>query len=250
MASALIKSMSYGNKIISSDTNKEKLQKAEKELNIKTTNSNTELVNKSEAVFLCIKPKDIQTVLEEIRGIIGDKIIVSIAAGVKIKSIENIIGNDKKIIRVMPNLNCIVKEMAAAYSCNKNIMAKEKKMVGSLLNKAGVALEIEEEKLDAVTALSGSGPAFIAYLLDVFANAAEKEGLGKEDAYKLALQTFFGTSKLLKEIKMPPEELIARVATPGGTTAAGLNILENSEIDMIIAKAIEAAAKRSKELGK
>ena len=90
MACALIKSMSHGNKIISSDTNKEKLQKAEKELNIKTTDSNTELVNKSGVIFLCIKPKDIPTVLEEIRGIIGDKIIVSIAAGVKIRSIENI----------------------------------------------------------------------------------------------------------------------------------------------------------------
>ena len=150
----------------------------------------------------------------------------------------------------MPNLNCAVGEMAAAFSCNNNIGAGEKESIKNLLNKAGLALEVEEGKMDAVTALSGSGPAFIAYILDAFAKAGEKQGLSRGISYSLALQTLFGTAKLLKETGEKPDSLIKRVASPHGTTTAGLNVLEKSGISPIIEKAIEAAAKRSKELGK
>ena len=250
MATALIRSMKDNNKIISSDKNSEKLQKASKELGIKIAKDNNEVAKSSEIIFLCAKPGDIKGILQEIKPNAGNKIIVSIAAGIKIKFIENIIGKNKKIVRVMPNLNCAVAEMAAAFSCSKNIEANEKESIKSLLNKAGLALEVEEEKMDAVTALSGSGPAFIAHILNCFAKAAEKQWLSKEISYKLALQTLFGTAKLLKETGEKPESLIKRVASPKGTTEAGLEVLQKSEIKSIIEKTIQSAAKRSKELGK
>ena len=250
MATALIRSIKDDNRIISSDKNEEKLEKAEKELGIKTTADNNEVAKSSEIIFICTKPHDIKEILQEIKPNVENKIVVSIAAGIKIRFIEDIVGKNKKIVRVMPNLNCIVAEMAAAFSCNENIKAVEKELIKNLLNKAGLAIEVEEEKMDAVTALGGSGPAFIAYILDAFSKAAEKQGLGKEISYNLALQTLFGTAKLLKETKENPESLIKRVASPNGTTIAGLNILEKSELKSIIEKTIEAAAKRSKELGK
>ncbi len=251
MARALIKSMvSEDAQIISSDKSEEKLQKAKQEFHLKTTKNNKEVVKSSEIIFLCAKPKDFTEILEEIKDEASSKIIVSIAAGIKIDFIETILGENKKIVRVIPNLNCVVGEMAAAYSCNKNISSREKGIIKNLLDKAGLALETEEKNMDAVTALSGSGPAFVSFILKAFASAGEQQGLSKETSYKLALRTFFGTSKLLKDTNERPEDLIARVSSPGGTTIAGLTILENSKIKNIISKTIESAARRSKELGK
>lgn len=250
MATALIKAMKDGNEIISSDKDEEKLQKAAQQLKIKVTGSNKAAAGSSEIIFLCAKPNDITGILEEVKSAIKSQVIVSIAAGIKISSIENIIGSEKKIIRVMPNLNCIANEMAAAYCCNKSVKNAEKQIIGALLNKAGIAIELGEDKMDIVTALSGSGPAFVACIAGYFSKAAEKEGLSKEASYKLALQTFFGTSKMLRETKQNPEEFIAKVASPKGATIAGLEVLESSSIKKIIEKAISAAAKRSRELGK
>ena len=250
MATALIKSIksNIDCNIISSDSDESKLARAEK-LGVNATKDNKELVEKSEIIFLCVKPKDINSVLEEIKDLIENKIIVSIAAGIKIENIEKIIG-DKKIARVMPNVNCLADEMAAAYSSNKNIDEKDKKIISKLLNSAGLALEVKENKMDIVTALSGSGPAFAAYIIKLFAEAGIKQGLNEEDAYNLALQTFYGTSSLLKKENIDANELIKMVSSPGGTTVAGREILENSNIKEIIEKTKETAFKRSKELGK
>tara|TARA_Y100000310_G_scaffold111103_1_gene109499 strand:+ start:7638 stop:8420 length:783 start_codon:yes stop_codon:yes gene_type:complete len=249
MATSIIRSLkSEDCSIIASDKNRDKLVK--EELQIQTTDSNKEVVEKSDILFLCVKPKDIDDVLIEIKELVKDKVVISIAAGIKIESIENVIGADKKVVRVMPNINCFVGEVAAAYSFNGNVENKDKEVVHKLLNAAGLAIEVNEEKMDSVTALSGSGPAFVAYLLEAFAQAGEKQGLDKEISYKLALQTFFGTSKMLKEGGMSAEELIKKVSSPGGTTIEGLEVLEKSGVKDIIDKTIGAAARRSKELGK
>lgn len=252
MAAALIKSINSTNSysILSSDKDKSKLSNIEKELKIQTTLSNKAVAENSDIIFLCVKPKDIDNILYEIKELTQGKILVSITAGIKINSIEKVIGKDKAIVRVMPNINCIVGEMAAAYSFNKNIKKEDKKIIHALLNTAGIAIEVEEENMDSVTALSGSGPAFVAYLINSFTIAAEKQGLNKETAYKLALQTFSGTSNMLKKTKTSPDELIKRVSSPGGTTIAGLEVLESSEIKKIISNAIAAAVNRSRELGK
>ncbi len=253
MASALMTSIISSEKydaedIISSDRNKECLSKINS-LSIKTTESNLDVVDEADIIFIAVKPNIVKIVLEEIKDLIQNKpkIIVSIAAGITINFIESILEN-AKIIRVMPNTPCLVGEMAAGFSCNKNITQDEKIIIKNLLNLGGIAFEVEEEKLDLVTGLSGSGPAFVARIINYFTEAGIENGLEKEIAYKLALQTFYGTAKLLKEENISPEQLIEIVSSPNGTTVAGREILENSDMKNIILKTITRAKDRSIEL--
>jgi pyrroline-5-carboxylate reductase len=210
---------------------------------------NSEIVSRAEVVFLAVKPQDMKSVLEEIKSEVVDQIIISIAAGVKISTIESILGN-KKIVRVMPNTPCLVGEMAAGYACNEEIDEQDKNIVDAILNSAGIAIELEEEKLDAVTALSGSGPGFFARIIGYFIGASEAEGLERETAKKLAYQTMMGTAKLLEENGMEPEDLVKMVASPNGTTQAGLEAMTNAKIEKGVRDIIKAAADRSRELGK
>ena len=249
MAEALIKSIISAeitgkNSIYASDISKERLSYIEQETGINTA-ANKEILD-SDMIILAVKPQNMVEVLEELQDL-NNKLTVTIAAGIKISLIEKY---NARVIRVMPNTPCLVGEMAAAYSLGKNITKEDEEIVNKILNSAGKAFKVKEESLDAVTALSGSGPAFIAYLIKSMAEAAEKQGLDKDTALKLAEQTCLGTAKLLIEKNLGPEELIKIVSSPGGTTIAGREVLEKSDIKDIINKTIEAAAKRSKELGK
>ncbi len=252
MAEALIKAILKTNlteSIISSDKNKERLDYIMEKTKIKVTRDNKEVVKRSDVVFLAVKPQDMKAVLSEIKEQIKNQLIVSIAAGVKIGKIESIIG-DKKIIRIMPNTPCLVGEMAAGFAVNKNVNKADREFINKLLNSAGKAFLLNEKDLDVVTGLSGSGPAFIAYMIKAMADAGAKQGLSKEAALELAIQTVKGTGKLLQETKITPEELINMVSSPGGTTIAGRKVLEKSDVRKVIEKTIEAATRRSRELGK
>lgn len=254
MAEALIKALLEkkvvsSSSILASDVSSQRLNLLKKQTKIKTTKNNNEVVKKSDIVFLAVKPQNMQNVLAEIKKAVSkNQIIISIAAGIKLKTIENKL--NAKIVRVMPNTPCLVGEMAAGFAVGKSVTNSDKIVVDEILNSAGKAFLLNEKQLDAVTALSGSGPAFFAYLLDTMAKAAVKQGLSKDVAYELAFQTCKGTGKLLQETGINPEELIKMVASPGGTTEAGLKVLNNSEIKKILEKTIAAAVKRSKELGK
>ena len=148
----------------------------------------------------------------------------------------------------MPNINCLVGEMAAGFSKGKYATKNDAAIVEKILSSAGIAFEMKEELLDTVTGLSGSGPAFFAYIIDAFAKAGMKHGLSQGAALKLAEQTCLGTGKLLIEKDISPDELIAMVASKKGTTIAGLKVLKKSR--KLLTKTIDAAVKRSKELGK
>jgi pyrroline-5-carboxylate reductase len=237
--------------IIASDkvSDQSKLEAAKK-LEITLIKGNKEVVKNSDIIFIAVKPQDIDSALNEIREEISqNKIIVSIAAGISIGKIESIIGN-KKIVRVMPNLPCLVAEMAAGISYNKNVLQKEKETIEIILQSCGKTFEIDESLMDAVTGLSGSGPAFTAYLIEAFKEAGKENGLPEETAYQLALKTFEGTAKLLQQKKMPAQDLINMVSSPKGTTVAGREILESSDVKEIIKKTVLKATARSKELGK
>ena len=175
--------------------------------------------------------------------------VVSIAAGVKLKHLENKLKN-KRIIRVMPNINCIAGEMAAGFSAGKYATKEDIKNVSGILNSAGIAFFMKEDLLDAVTGISGSGPAFFAYFIDAFVKAGVKNGLPRETAFKLACQTALGTGRLLMEKNLSPDKLIAMVASKKGTTVAGLDVLKKHKAKNILIKTIDAAVKRSKELGR
>lgn len=251
MAFALAKAIKKAKlgSIIASDINQERLDFVKKELNIQVTKSNKEVFQNSDIVFLAVKPQVMDFVLDEIKTHVKNQLIISIAAGIKLKRLESKLKN-KKIIRVMPNTPCLVGEMAAGFAVGKKVTDNEIKIVEEILSSAGKAFYLKEELLDAVTGLSGSGPAFVARLIEAFTQAGQKQGLTKDISTELALQTFKGTAALLQESGLTPDELVKMVSSPGGTTIAGREVLENSNYKDIIKKTIEVATKRSKELGK
>jgi len=244
-----IKNAKLASSIIASDVNDERLDFVKKELNIEVTKNNAEVLNKSYIVFLAVKPQVMDAVLDEIKNKIKDQLIISIAAGIKLKKLELKLRN-AKVIRVMPNTPCLVGEMAAGFSAGKNVTDKEIKIIEEVLNSAGKAFYLKEELLDAVTGLSGSGPAFVARLIEAFLEGGQKQGLNKDVAYELTLQTFKGTAALLQESGLTPDELVKVVSSPGGTTVAGRELLEKSDYKKILHETIARATKRSKELGK
>jgi len=205
-----------------------------------------QLAEVSEVVFLSVKPQDIQSVLEQLRD--TDRLVISIAAGVSISRIESVLKR-ARVVRVMPNTPCLVGAMAAGYAFGSKIRQSDREIVQQLLNAAGYAAEVAEQLLDAVTGLSGSGPAFVARLVDAFIAAGRSLGLQPEVARNLSLQTFFGTAKLLADTGMEPQKLVDMVSSPGGTTLAGRKILDTSDYAGVIGDTIRAATERSKELG-
>jgi len=221
------------------DSNQENLDKIKQEVNKTTAQV---IAKECDMIIIAVKPQDFGSL-----NIKGDNVFISIMAGVKIDKIKNVVGSSK-IIRVMPNLAALVQEASSAYCCSKSVTDEEKKAAESLLKTFGTAFEVKEEEMDAVTGLSGSGPAYVAYFIQKLAEAGEKEGL--EESYKQALQTVFGTAKLLKEKDIKPEELIAMVSSKKGTTEKGMEVLEGSDLKEILSKTVAKAAERSRELGK
>jgi len=244
MGEALIRALRHESRILVFDKDNTRLEHVCSGLSVEK--ASLDQLSGADVLFLAVKPQDIDNVLKDLH--IANAIIISIAAGITISHIEGIIGK-KKIVRVMPNTPCLVQQMAAGYSFNDMLDDKDKAAVKKLLNSAGLAFELPETLLDAVTGLCGSGPAFIAYLIRLFADAGISNGLEPDIAYRLALQTFKGTSLLL-DSALSPEQLIESVSSPNGTTVAGLKVLEDSRLKQIIHDTVKAAAKRSEELGR
>ena len=205
------------------------------------------LAEAAEVIFIAVKPQDIQAVLEAVRE--TERLLISIAAGVTIRRMEATCSR-ARVVRVMPNTPCLVGAMAAGYAFGSRVRPQDREIVSRLLGAAGQAAEVEEELLDAVTGLSGSGPAFVARLIQAFIAAGKELGLDPATARDLSIQTFYGTARLLAETGMETRELVDMVSSPKGTTVAGRQILESSDYAEIIAGTIRAAAERSKELGR
>lgn len=214
----------------------------------KTTTNNVDVIN-SDVIFICVKPSLVSLVLEEIKPFIKNQIIVSVAAGIKIKSMQKVIPR-AKIVRAMPNILCLVNELSSAYSCSKFCSKKDASLVSKLFNGVGVSIEIEESRIDAVTVISGSAPAFFAFILNAFVEAGIKEGLKKEEARVLAYNVLAGTGKYLRDYKKDPEQLVKEVMSSKGTTYAGIEEMKKQKLDKGMQKVFKASLKRSKELGK
>lgn len=230
------------------DLRSERLELFQRELpRVQAAAGPSEVAEAAEVVFLAVKPQDIQAVLEGIRD--TDRLLISIAAGVAIGRIEGLCPR-ARVVRVMPNTPCLVGAMAAGYAFGAGIRPEDREAVKQLLGAAGYAAEVEERLLDAVTGLSGSGPAFVARLIEAFIEAGKRLGLRPEVTRNLALQTFYGTAKLLADTGMEPQQLVEMVSSPKGTTVAGRQILEASAYAEVIGETIRAAAERSKELGR
>lgn len=215
--------------------------------NTKNYLSILELANSSDIIILAVKPQVIGSVLELLSN--SKKIIVSIAAGITLDYLTEKLPL-ATVVRVMPNTPSLVGAMAAGVSFSDGITKDQKNDVLNFLSYSGLAIEVLEKDMDAVTGVSGSGPAFAARIMKHFIDAGVNHGLDEETSRALTLNTFLGTAKLLLDKDMDIENLITMVSSPGGTTIAGRSVLENSSIGSIIHETVDATVIRSKELGK
>ena len=251
MAEAMIKGIRQSGMkdIIVSEPREERRKYLEQTYTVKTTSDNREVVKDSHIIILAVKPQNMDDVTAGISGAItDDKIVVSIAAGVTLSYLSSRL-KTSKIIRVMPNTPALVQEGMSVLSMCECIHDKEMGLIRDIFMSIGKVLFLPEKYMDAVTAVSGSGPAYFAYFVEAMIEGGTKLGLSRDNAAELAVQTFMGTAKLL-ETGMPPDKLREMVTSPGGTTAAGLKVFEEKGLKDIVTAVVEAAANRSKELGR
>jgi pyrroline-5-carboxylate reductase len=219
------------------------------ETGVCTFDSNAEVVKNSNVVVLAVKPQMMAPVLAELRPLISpDHLVVSVAAGVSLATLTNGLGPDRRISRAMPNTPALVGEGAACYCLGPFTNESDDAIVAACLGSIGIAFRVPESQLDAVTGLSGSGPAFVYVMIEALADGGVRAGLPREMAQALAAQTVLGSAKMVIETGQHPGLLKDQVASPGGTTIAGLHALEKGGIRAALMDAVDAATKRSIEL--
>lgn len=251
MAEAMIKGMLRSNlkDIIISEPRNERREYLEYAYHIKTTPNNSDVIRQCSIIILAVKPQNMDDVTAEIAGTVSnDTVIVSIAAGVTLSYLTSRL-KTTKIIRVMPNTPALVQEGMSVLALCECIPDSQMAIVRDIFLSFGKVLVLPEKYLDAVTAVSGSGPAFIALFVEAMIDAGVQMGLTEENALELSRQTLLGTAKLL-ETGIPPAKLREMVTSPGGTTAAGLKVFEEKDFHGLIFHVIKAATERSKELGR
>jgi len=211
---------------------------------------NNAVVKYSDVIILAVKPKDFGKILREevCRGISKNKLLISIAAGVTTKYIENIVGKDIPVIRVMPNMPAVIGEAISSISRGTSAGDKETELAKEIFSAIGEVVEVDENLMDSVTAISGSGPAYFFYLMEALIEAARELGLDEETAKKLVLKTAVGSAKLVEALKEEPHILRKKVTSKGGTTEAALKVFDKRIVKSIIHDAVKAAHKRSKEI--
>jgi len=248
IASILDAGMYEAGDIQASDISAARLGTLAGQYGICVTAGNASLVAAADAIVLAVKPQELDVVLDGIAPSAAGKLFISIAAGKPLAYFEGKL-RAARVVRVMPNLACQVGEGMSAYCGGCAATADDLALVAGLLGCAGKAIALDESQFDVVTALSGSGPAFFAYALNAMVEGAVKEGMARTDALMLAEQTMLGTARVLMERTVSPVDFIAQVASKGGTTAAGLAVLESSSVADDLQSTIHAAAARSRELG-
>jgi pyrroline-5-carboxylate reductase len=250
MAEAMIKGIlqSGRKEIMVSEPREERRTFFEKTYNVKTTSDNKEVVKNCSIIILAVKPQNMDDVTADIADSVSNNmIIVSIAAGITLSYLSSRL-KTTKIVRVMPNTPALVQEGMSVLSMCECIHDKDMGLVRDIFMSIGRVMVLPEKYMDVVTALSGSGPAFIALFVEKMIEAGAVSGLTRENASELAIQTLIGTARLL-ETGIPPNKLREMVTSPGGTTAAGLKVFEEKGLKDILVSVIGAAINRSKELG-
>ena len=251
MAEAIISGLRKGGKegIIVSDLNPGRLAYLKERYSIKAAGSNREVLSSARTIVLAVKPQHMESVLDEIKEAVSrEHLFVSIAAGISISYISERLGTER-VVRVMPNTPALVGEGMSVIAFPGAIRKKEKTGVLKIFRAVGKTMELAEELMDAVTALSGSGPAFFAHFIEAMVEAGVRMGLPYEESLSLTLQTATGTIRLLESGKST-FELKRMVTSPGGTTAEGLFVMDHGALKAIVKDAIEAATSKSKELSR
>lgn len=208
-----------------------------------------EVASKSDIVLLCVKPDDAESALAEAASQLGGKLLVSIVAGVTAPALQRAAGRGCRVVRVMPNTAVLVQKGASAYAAGEGVTAEDAAAVEKIFGSVGQAYRVKEPLLDAVTGLSGSGPAYVYLFIEALSDGGVQMGLPRDLATKLAVQTVLGAGEMASATAEHPAVLREMVTSPGGTTIAGLAELERSGLRASIMRAVRAAALRSKELG-
>jgi pyrroline-5-carboxylate reductase len=255
MAAALIKGLLHGKvvppeRILVSDVKAERLEQLHAAHGIRTTLDNHALLRESDVVVLAVKPQVIDRVLSEIGADVrGDQLVVSVAAGVPVEALEGRLPAGARVVRAMPNTPATVQAGATAIAGGAHAVADDLRVARELFEAVGRVVELEEGLLDAVTGLSGSGPAYVMLIIEALADGGVKVGLHRDTALLLAAQTVYGSARLLLETGEHPGRLKDMVTSPGGTAIAGLHTLESGALRKTLIDAVECATKRSAELG-
>lgn len=245
MGGAIVKSLlksGYKGKITAADVQPEKLKEQEK-LGVAVSTDNLKALAGADIVFICVKPNNVENVLKQISSNVKGKLVISIAATVPLNFLRKFIP-EAKIVRIMPNVAALVQASYTAYCCGENVTEEDKEKVKALLNQMGVCEEVDEKHMDAITALTGSGPGYIAVIIEALMYAGLKVGLPRNVALYGAAQTVLGTGKLVIELKEHPAKVKDMVTTPGGTTIEAIYELEGSSIRQSLMRAVEEAAKK------
>jgi pyrroline-5-carboxylate reductase len=237
-------------KLLAADPAGDALERFAQATGGKTSQENLQVVEQSDVVILAVKPQQMAGVLAELGGkIADDKLVISIAAGVRLARLAEGLGSDARLVRVMPNTPCLVRQAACGYCLGEKATADDGQLVHQLLSAVGVAVEVPEKLMDAVTGLSGSGPAFVYTVIEALSDGGVRMGLPRNVATALAAQTVRGAAEMVLSTGEHTGVLRDRVTSPGGTTIAGIQALEESGLRAAVMAAVEAATERSIELG-
>jgi pyrroline-5-carboxylate reductase len=236
--------------IIASDYSAAAAAAFAKETGARTTAFNPDVVKAAEVLILAVKPDQVPDVLAEIREHFTEKhLLVSIAAGVTLAKLEAGLGTGSRVVRVMPNTPALVGASASAFALGKSALAADGEIVQKLLSAVGIAFQVKDALLDAVTGLSGSGPAYVYLFIEGLSDGGVAAGLPREMATKLAAQTVLGAAKMVLETGLHPGALKDMVTSPGGTTIEGLHELEKGRLRATAMSAVRVATEKSKKLG-
>jgi len=255
MAEAIIKGILNSNvftkdNIIASDTSRERIEYIQSKYLIKTIQNDHNIIKEADIIVLAIKPQMLQTVMNDLSSSFSpNALIISILAGTTIETLERNFSDKMRIARIMPNLGAFTGKSVSALSFNKYISDSDKKIIETIFKSIGYTHFCEEKDMDAVTAISGSGPAYLFYFMEIFAASAVKLGMTEKQAFSFCLETIEGAFNLISLQTESPTVLKERVTSKGGTTEAALNYLTDHKFAEIFQNAIIKAYERSKELG-
>jgi pyrroline-5-carboxylate reductase len=254
MAEAMLRGLLRGNdfapgQVSASGPRRERVEELREKYGIDATTDN-HVPAAAEIVVLSVKPQIMSRVLDEVASTISaDALVISIAAGVPVSTIQSRLAGGTRVIRAMPNTPALVDAAATAIAGGEHVRESDLAEAKRIFDAIGITVILEESQLDAVTGLSGSGPAYVFLILEALSDAGVKVGLSRRTSQLLAAQTLLGSAKLLLETNEHPGRLKDMVTSPGGTAITGLHTLENGGVRTTLMNAVEAATKRSRELG-
>lgn len=234
------------NEIIASEPNEQTRAALQRETAVDVTAQNAEVAEKAKTIFIGVKPGMVLGVLRDLAPQLENKLVISLAGGVRIPSMEKT--SNARFMRALTNTPSAICRAATGIARGSRSTNDDVDLAKRIFGSIGVPVEIDESQIDIVTALSGSGPAFVYAIVDAFAKSGAKLGLAENVSNDLAIQTVLGAAELMRESKMSAEDLIKMVVTPGGTTAAGLAVMEKMKTSEGLIAAVEAATKRGQEM--